>query len=218
MSIFSSSSSPLFLQSVSQYLKHILTKVLEDWHLNLMDIVLIHCLGIAWCLGRYKVDDAPEEAYFSGCPREFYHRIMYIALSCDHSLLTLILPFEAILRKFSGVWSENGALFKRLMKIHWNPPILYYGSKSTTNCWYHSLAGIRCDQCDNNYYGNPTESGGACQLCSCNGNTLISNPGNCDARTGRCLRCLYDTAGYNCDVCAPGFYGDAIQRTCRSKL
>ena len=31
---------------------------------------------------------------------------------------------------FSDVWSEDAALFKRLMKIHSNPPILlYYGFK-----------------------------------------------------------------------------------------
>ena len=28
---------------------------------------------------------------------------------------------------FSDVWSENAALFERLMEIHSNPPILYYG-------------------------------------------------------------------------------------------
>ena len=28
---------------------------------------------------------------------------------------------------FTDVWSENAALFKRLMKINSNPPILYYG-------------------------------------------------------------------------------------------
>ena len=27
----------------------------------------------------------------------------------------------------SDVWSENAALFKKLMEIHSNPPILYYG-------------------------------------------------------------------------------------------
>ena len=27
----------------------------------------------------------------------------------------------------SGLWSENAALFKRLMKIHSNPPILSFG-------------------------------------------------------------------------------------------
>ena len=30
----------------------------------------------------------------------------------------------------SDVWSENAALFERLMKIHSNPPILYYGFNS----------------------------------------------------------------------------------------
>ena len=30
---------------------------------------------------------------------------------------------------FSEVWNENSALFKRLMKIHSNPPLLYYGCK-----------------------------------------------------------------------------------------
>ena len=28
---------------------------------------------------------------------------------------------------FSDVWSENAALFKALVKIHSNPPMLYYG-------------------------------------------------------------------------------------------
>ena len=28
---------------------------------------------------------------------------------------------------FSDVWSENAALFERLMEFHSNPPILYYG-------------------------------------------------------------------------------------------
>ena len=31
------------------------------------------------------------------------------------------------MRLFSDVWSENDALFERLMEIHSNPPILYYG-------------------------------------------------------------------------------------------
>ena len=30
---------------------------------------------------------------------------------------------------FSDVWSENAALFERLIEIHSNPPILYFGSK-----------------------------------------------------------------------------------------
>ena len=30
----------------------------------------------------------------------------------------------------SDVWSDNAPLFKRLMEIHSNPPILYYGFKA----------------------------------------------------------------------------------------
>ena len=62
-----------------------------------------------------------------GCPQILCHSFMYIALSSDHSLVTLTLPFKVILRKFlrlfSDVWIENAALFKRLMKIHSNPPM-----------------------------------------------------------------------------------------------
>ena len=35
--------------------------------------------------------------------------------------------------EFSDVWSENAARFKRFMKIHSNPWILYYGSKPSSN-------------------------------------------------------------------------------------
>ena len=37
---------------------------------------------------------------------------------------------------FSDVWSENAALFERLMEIHSNPPILYYhGFNSIITTW-----------------------------------------------------------------------------------
>ena len=45
-------------------------------------------------------------------------------------MINLNLPFKVILKRFevvSDVWSENAALFKRWMKSHSNPPILYYG-------------------------------------------------------------------------------------------
>ena len=32
---------------------------------------------------------------------------------------------------FSDVWSENAALFERLMEINSNPPILHYGFKGS---------------------------------------------------------------------------------------
>lgn len=70
--------------------------------------------------------------------------------------------------------------------------------------------GPRCAQCAIAYYGSPTEPGGRCQSCSCNNNINVDDPESCDRRTGVCLRCLYNTAGSQCETCRAGFYGDAF--------
>ncbi|XP_031416162.1 laminin subunit alpha-3-like [Clupea harengus] len=51
---------------------------------------------------------------------------------------------------------------------------------------------------------------GLCVSCSCHG---LSH--KCDPITGRCLNCQYNTAGDHCEHCAEGYYGDAVQRTCK---
>ena len=54
---------------------------------------------------------------------------MYIAPSSGRLLLNRNVLVKLILgglRLFSDVWNENAAFFKRLMKIHSNPAILYY--------------------------------------------------------------------------------------------
>lgn len=59
--------------------------------------------------------------------------------------------------------------------------------------------------------------GDSCKKCDCNGNSdpnLIFN--ECNNVTGQCLNCWGNTAGANCERCAPGFYGDAVSaKNCR---
>ncbi|XP_077546511.1 laminin subunit beta-1 isoform X2 [Haemaphysalis longicornis] len=74
--------------------------------------------------------------------------------------------------------------------------------------------GERCDRCANNYYGEPNVPGGSCRRCECSGNVDETQPGNCDSRTGVCLRCLYNTEGPHCERCKPGHYGDASRQQC----
>ncbi|XP_035475536.1 laminin subunit alpha-1 isoform X2 [Scophthalmus maximus] len=76
--------------------------------------------------------------------------------------------------------------------------------------------GANCERCASGYYGNPQVVGGACVRCECNGNVDVSEVGHCDDITGDCLRCLGNTAGSHCEVCQPGYYGDALHtKDCR---
>uniref|UniRef100_T1L473 Laminin subunit beta-1 n=1 Tax=Tetranychus urticae TaxID=32264 RepID=T1L473_TETUR len=83
--------------------------------------------------------------------------------------------------------------------------------------------GERCEQCDENYFVDLThalinEQGtyeiNKCRPCNCSNNIDIAQPGNCDRKTGACLRCLYNTEGDHCERCRDGFYGNALEQQC----
>ncbi|XP_039983193.1 laminin subunit alpha-1 isoform X2 [Xiphias gladius] len=83
------------------------------------------------------------------------------------------------------------------------------GQVSCDQC-QDGYTGRNCERCASGYYGNPQVVGGVCVRCECNDNVDISEPGHCDTITGECLRCLGNTAGRHCEVCQPGYYGDAV--------
>lgn len=57
-----------------------------------------------------------------------------------------------------------------------------------------------------------------CKLCDCSGNINPEDPASCDSVTGECTKCLNNTAGESCQLCAPGYFGDAISlKDCQSK-
>ncbi|XP_022704300.1 laminin subunit beta-2-like isoform X2 [Varroa jacobsoni] len=66
--------------------------------------------------------------------------------------------------------------------------------------------GEKCDECENNFYGDPTRPGDGCRPCECNGNIDLSLEGNCDPVTGDCLRCLYNSEGIHCERCKEGHW------------
>uniref|UniRef100_A0A6I8NR20 Laminin subunit beta-1 n=1 Tax=Ornithorhynchus anatinus TaxID=9258 RepID=A0A6I8NR20_ORNAN len=76
-------------------------------------------------------------------------------------------------------------------------------------------AGSRCDRCSAGYFGRPVEEGGDCRPCQCNNNIDPSDPAACEPRSGQCQRCLHNTQGPRCAHCRPGYYGNALQRSCR---
>ncbi|XP_062857847.1 laminin subunit alpha-2 [Trichomycterus rosablanca] len=76
--------------------------------------------------------------------------------------------------------------------------------------------GPRCERCDNGYFGFPGVVGGSCRPCNCNENLDLSAPRSCDPVSGACLRCRDGYGGSNCETCADGYYGDAMDaKNCR---
>ncbi|XP_059617833.1 laminin subunit alpha lam-3 [Phlebotomus argentipes] len=61
--------------------------------------------------------------------------------------------------------------------------------------------GNHCEICDDGFFGEPTELDGECLPCSCSG-------GPCHPITGRCIICLGNTEGWQCERCKPGYWGD----------
>ncbi|KAE9553294.1 hypothetical protein FO519_003507 [Halicephalobus sp. NKZ332] len=86
--------------------------------------------------------------------------------------------------------------------------LLNDGTTFCTEC-PTGYTGKKCDQCADEFFGNPSESV-PCQRCECNNNTDPNSIGNCDSLTGECRKCIYHTTGFHCEKCEAGFWGDAL--------
>ncbi|ALC44510.1 LanA [Drosophila busckii] len=90
------------------------------------------------------------------------------------------------------------------------------GDKIHCDC-LPGYTGASCESCANGFYGSPEIPGEVCKPCECSGNINPEEQGSCDTRTGECKHCLNNTSGMACNLCAPGFYGDAIKlKNCQS--
>ncbi|XP_006896997.1 PREDICTED: laminin subunit alpha-5 [Elephantulus edwardii] len=72
-------------------------------------------------------------------------------------------------------------------------------------------AGPSCERCAPGFFGNPLVLGSSCRACDCSGNgdpNMLFN--DCDPLTGACRGCMRHTTGPRCEICAPGYYGNAL--------
>ncbi|KAM6930215.1 multiple epidermal growth factor-like domains protein 9 [Xenentodon cancila] len=84
------------------------------------------------------------------------------------------------------------------------------GSPVCDQCLPH-YAGPHCDTCSSGFY----KASGACAPCDCSGNAdPESSAEPCHPETGHCLRCINNTVGPRCQLCAPGYVGDALAHNC----
>ncbi|XP_068095773.1 laminin subunit gamma-2 [Hyperolius riggenbachi] len=74
-------------------------------------------------------------------------------------------------------------------------------------------SGPRCENCADGYFGDPQGQHGPsrhCRPCACNNNIDPSVEGSCNGVTGECLKCVHNTAGFYCDQCKEGFFGNPL--------
>ncbi|XP_074940945.1 laminin subunit alpha-3 isoform X2 [Phalacrocorax aristotelis] len=72
-------------------------------------------------------------------------------------------------------------------------------------------AGDSCQECGLGFYREKKGIfSGHCVPCNCNGNS-----NRCQDGTGKCINCLYNSAGEKCERCKDGYFGDATQGSCR---
>jgi len=71
--------------------------------------------------------------------------------------------------------------------------------------------GNLCDICDDGYsLAKSSDSNVACNKCTCNSNIDENAIGNCDSISGKCLKCIHNTAGDNCEKCLNSYWGNAL--------
>ncbi|XP_070689907.1 multiple epidermal growth factor-like domains protein 9 [Pempheris klunzingeri] len=96
-------------------------------------------------------------------------------------------------------------------------------SSSTGTCHTDPSGSPVCDQCLPRYSGQQCDvcsagfykASGLCVPCNCSGNADPQGPAQlCRPDTGHCLRCINNTTGPQCQLCAPGFTGDARAHNC----
>lgn len=74
---------------------------------------------------------------------------------------------------------------------------------------FYYFLGKQCELCTDGWFGDP-RGRGPCQQCMCNGNVDDNAVMNCNTTTGECLKCIYNTTGFYCDQCLPGYFGKPI--------
>ncbi|XP_033828816.1 multiple epidermal growth factor-like domains protein 9 [Periophthalmus magnuspinnatus] len=72
-------------------------------------------------------------------------------------------------------------------------------------------SGPQCDQCSAGFFRQDA----LCVPCDCSGNYDPLGPAQiCHPQTGQCLGCINNTMGPHCQLCAPGYVGDAKAHNC----
>ncbi len=121
----------------------------------------------------------------------------------------------------SGYYNAGGDAYLQCVRCPCPGPLKNFAHNctavgQTVQCiCQKGYTGQICSNCAAGYFGNPhspiESDEGKCLPCNCNGNIDLTDTGSCDQKTGKCLKCLKNSAGESCDRCRDWHYGDPIE-------
>ena len=110
--------------------------------------------------------------------------------------------------------------FIAIGNLFFHPCHIFLPSLVPSIPYFLSYVGPSCLMCGESFYGDLTgcrpdqvgisNSSCSCHPCRCNGNVDSNAIGNCDGKSGACLKCTYGTTGRYCERCLPGYFGVAV--------
>ncbi|XP_050515179.1 laminin subunit gamma-1-like [Diabrotica virgifera virgifera] len=127
----------------------------------------------------------------------------------SRSFISILTNLTAI--KIKGTYAPEGVGFLDEVKLE----TASRGVAGKPALWVESCAcptgyvGQFCESCAPGFRHEPALGGSfmPCVPCDCNNHAEI-----CDSETGRCI-CAHNTAGENCELCARGYFGNALGGT-----
>lgn len=120
-------------------------------------------------------------------------------------------PFSSVCEAGSnGLLTSTGFTWPLILL---NPCLFFPDAGGSPVCdrCLPKYTGPQCDQCSAGFY----KQSGLCVPCDCSGNADLQGPTQiCHPETGHCLRCINNTTGPRCQLCAAGYIGDALAHNC----
>lgn len=126
----------------------------------------------------------------------------------EHFLMTLADLNTLLIRVSCFETTEKFSLIDLTMDFAVAQPVSSVQAKSVEQCRCpQGYVGTSCEDCASGF----TRTGGGlylglCERCQCHGHA-----DSCDPEYGDCIDCKHNTHGPRCNLCKPGFVGDATQ-------
>ena len=175
---------------------------ISNWFCALTPLVYSKPLTKFWINNWVEIRDVEETSLY------------YLTLN---TILSLVTSAVSVNGSKSGPNLSLHFFFTSFLNITYFFEGLYFTKKLYMKNFYINKTNLP-SRCADGFFGSPLVPGNFCQPCDCSGNVSPIERGTCDPVTGRCLKCLGNTAGWRCEKCMENHFGDPLRWVKKDKI